>query len=390
MKRTLTDCLPNMRTARRLAMLYLVLVGLALCVTPLLMVHGQPAAGFHWELQGFTVYVDADDDSAGLSYSWSFGDGGIGSGHITSHTYAQVGDYTITLTVTDNLNNSASFSRTIYRVSFDGSTDSIVIPTEIPAIVVPTEIPAVVPTAVPPPRIDPPEGVTTNSSGSRGAAVRSVSSSRRYSVNPLTCQTIAQAGIHVTATTSGTQCQVIDSPAGIGNQAIIDAGPIAAVDVWGNVGLGTQVCFIESGDIVLLDASTSPRSIVGLNVYLAEIWTCAQIDGAGTVVLVPGDPPVADVPDEPVVAIASLPPVVPDDSPMVNLSVCVITTSVELNFRSGPGGQIIGAMTVPRGTTLSADTRTDHWFYVEYDATMGWISAKYVDMLGGDCVGETE
>ena len=177
---------------------------------------------------------------------------------------------------------------------------------------------------------------------------------------------------------------MIDSPDGIGNQVIIDAGPIAAVDVWGYVGLGTQVCFIESGDIVLLDASTLPRSIVGRNVYLAEIWTCAQINRAGTVVLVPGDPVVADVP---VVSTASLPPVVPDDRPMVDLSACVIITTAKLNVRDGPGGNIIAAMTVPRSTSLRSDARTDHWFNVEYDATVGWISADYLTTVG-TCVGE--
>ena len=96
------------------------------------------------------------------------------------------GDYTITLTVTDSQKNSASFSRTIHRVAFGGSTDTVVIPTEIP-VVIQTSVPPQIQTPVPPqiqtplspPPIDPAEVVTTNSSGSRGAAVRSVSSSRK-------------------------------------------------------------------------------------------------------------------------------------------------------------------------------------------------------------------
>jgi PKD repeat protein len=39
--------------------------------------------------------------AAGFSYSWNFGDGGVGSGASTSHTYASPGVYTVALTATD-------------------------------------------------------------------------------------------------------------------------------------------------------------------------------------------------------------------------------------------------------------------------------------------------
>ncbi|MFN7118576.1 MAG: PKD domain-containing protein, partial [Saprospiraceae bacterium] len=57
-------------------------------------------------LAPLTVNFDAGtstDDGSIVSYSWDFGDGSVGSGVTTSHTYNTVGDFTVVLTVTDNL-----------------------------------------------------------------------------------------------------------------------------------------------------------------------------------------------------------------------------------------------------------------------------------------------
>lgn len=43
-----------------------------------------------------------DGDGTVSSYAWDFGDGGQGTGGTPAHTYAQAGDYTVKLTVTDN------------------------------------------------------------------------------------------------------------------------------------------------------------------------------------------------------------------------------------------------------------------------------------------------
>lgn len=48
-----------------------------------------------------------------LSYAWTFGDAGTGSGATTSHTYGAVGTYTVTLTVTDPLSRQSSQSRKV-------------------------------------------------------------------------------------------------------------------------------------------------------------------------------------------------------------------------------------------------------------------------------------
>ncbi len=50
----------------------------------------------------FDAAASADPDGSIVSYIWSFGDGGSGSGPTTTHTYASPGTYTAQLTVTDN------------------------------------------------------------------------------------------------------------------------------------------------------------------------------------------------------------------------------------------------------------------------------------------------
>lgn len=43
-----------------------------------------------------------DPDGTIVSYAWDFGDGSTAAGPIVSHSYAQVGTYTVVLVVTDD------------------------------------------------------------------------------------------------------------------------------------------------------------------------------------------------------------------------------------------------------------------------------------------------
>lgn len=66
--------------------------------------------GQHAPFNGGSSY---DPDGSVVNYSWTFGDGGTGSGVAPTHTYIAAGSYTVTLTVTDNLGGHGSASTTI-------------------------------------------------------------------------------------------------------------------------------------------------------------------------------------------------------------------------------------------------------------------------------------
>jgi PKD repeat protein len=65
-----------------------------------------PTAAFTSTVDDLTVTFDATDsedlDGTIVTYDWDFGDGLSGAGITTPHTYAEAGDYTVTLTVTDD------------------------------------------------------------------------------------------------------------------------------------------------------------------------------------------------------------------------------------------------------------------------------------------------
>ena len=292
---------------------------LALSATMLLssslIVCAQPSATFFIGTNGLKVSVTAEDDSPGLSYSWTFGDGGSGSGRKASHTYSGPGTYTIRLTVTDSENNSETDSGTL-RVTELG------------------------PEAENPGRTT--TGRQTSSKRGRGSpqpiTIRQVPA-------PKTCETLSRDDIRVTSSTGLIQCQIIDGPAGIGNQEVIDAGPIAAVDVWGaRGGPGTRSRASSKAAIwSCLDAGTAPRSVVALTAYLADGWTCAQLDRAGTVVLLPGEAAAVvdstvEVSQEPArVRIAVPPGIWNDDSPIVELDDCQVSTPIQPQFSRESG-----------------------------------------------------
>jgi PKD repeat protein len=64
---------------------------------------GEPYNGFVHELITFDGSRSYDRDGRIITWRWSYGDGISESGEITTHSYNQTGNYTVTLTVTDNL-----------------------------------------------------------------------------------------------------------------------------------------------------------------------------------------------------------------------------------------------------------------------------------------------
>ena len=85
---------------------------------------------------------------------------------------------------------------------------------------------------------------------------------------------------------SGVHFRQLDG-AGIGVQSIIDAGYLAALDVYGYVEQGVEVCFPQIGRVIFLDARTMPRAIVPLNATVRDGMTCVSISSPGSLVLLP-------------------------------------------------------------------------------------------------------
>lgn len=78
----------------------------------------------------FDASASSDADGGIVDYAWDFGDASTGTGVNPQHTYAAAGDYTVTLTVTDNRGGTATSTSTVSVVnlaptaSFTASCDS--------------------------------------------------------------------------------------------------------------------------------------------------------------------------------------------------------------------------------------------------------------------------
>jgi PKD repeat protein len=77
----------------------------------------SPTASFTSAVTNLKVDVNAgasdDPDGTISTYAWKFGDGKTGTGQTTSHTYADPGEYTIELTVTDDDGASDVVTKTV-------------------------------------------------------------------------------------------------------------------------------------------------------------------------------------------------------------------------------------------------------------------------------------
>lgn len=63
-------------------------------------------------------------DESGLNYSWTFGDGGSASGPTPEHVYAQPGDYTVILSVTDPNGQGTARTRVVSVAAASAGGDS--------------------------------------------------------------------------------------------------------------------------------------------------------------------------------------------------------------------------------------------------------------------------
>jgi hypothetical protein len=73
-----------------------------------------PVANFSFTCAGLTcTFNGASSTGGGLSYAWTFGDSGSGTGSTINHTYGASGVYTATLTVTDSIARQSAKSKNV-------------------------------------------------------------------------------------------------------------------------------------------------------------------------------------------------------------------------------------------------------------------------------------
>ncbi len=73
-----------------------------------------PVATFSFTCSGLTcTFNGTGSTGGGLSYAWSFGDSGTGTGSTVSHTYGATSVDSVTLTVTDSIARQASITRKV-------------------------------------------------------------------------------------------------------------------------------------------------------------------------------------------------------------------------------------------------------------------------------------
>lgn len=81
-------------------------------IPPVAQIRVVPASGVTGREVSFLGVTSYDPDGEVLFYSWDFGDGGTADGGSVRHTFAQAGNYTVVLTVTDSRGGQASTSLT--------------------------------------------------------------------------------------------------------------------------------------------------------------------------------------------------------------------------------------------------------------------------------------
>jgi PKD repeat protein len=80
-----------------------------------------PQASFTVTCTGLSCTFDGSGSAAPAGsiagYAWAFGDGVSLNGETVSHTYGRAGNYTVTLTVTDNGGSTGSVSKAVNPIS---------------------------------------------------------------------------------------------------------------------------------------------------------------------------------------------------------------------------------------------------------------------------------
>jgi len=178
---------------------------------------------------------------------------------------------------------------------------------------------------------------------------------------PETCRAVSDS-IYITAVNSGVDCQPLDT-SGLG----LLAGYLDAVKLTGELSLGVQICFRAGGSLIFFDESSAPPTITQLATYGVSDMVCGWINRAGTVMLMSSTLDKASSVDAVGNAVAPL-------------SECQVIALEHLSFRDAPGGQRYDI--IRSGTILTAFARTAGSFKVDFQGTLGWVSADFVRTEG--------
>ena len=318
-----------------------------------------------------TVEITTNECTGAGTWSIAWGDDqstDIASPYPAQHSYvySDWGVYTVSLTYT-----------------CDGGTESVA--TTDVLLTHPTPTPSHTPTATPTATATQPNRLRQRGRGDTSSEWR-IGATAPAAKPDRNC---LPAGAKVTSYSPQAHSCEVDA-AGVGVQWIIDAGFISAIDVWSPLGVDAEVCFAGIGSLLLLDAAFAPRAVLSWPSYAWAGKTCARLDRAGTLVLMPGQPSIVLSPT-PTATRAALPtatatlawdPYMIADSLdlMVPLENCEVHSLYILNLRESPAGPIMRWF---NGIT-EALARTPNWFQVVDKGELGWISAHYVN-TSGDC-----
>ncbi len=169
------------------------------------------------------------------------------------------------------------------------------------------------------------------------------------------------------------QCAIVNTNR-LDKHPALAAGMLAAVEIWGFVTSGTEVCFKDAGNLVFLNSAASPPTVHTLSAYDKDGNNCGQIDSAGIVVLV-----ALELQDQAqqLAAVEQL----PQFNAIASLENCQVTTTQVSRLYTSPAGDVIISL-IPYNAALTATERQSDWYKVSFLESEGWVSAVHVSTLG--------
>ena len=383
-------------------------------------------ADFTATKNGLTVSFDSSASTgSSLSHNWTFGDGGTSSSANPSHTYANFGDYSVTLTVSNN-DGSDSDTQTVMvdsapQALFSAAMSNLVVnfdgtmsggsrlqyawyfnEDELSAqAAAPMDSTEAAPVFTYPAcgaytvRL-----VVTNADGTSETIKRLVLCPDEDEETEITdwgpaaptkppthtCEQLNAEGAGVTfwaqyGLTSGIQCQrrsfdTIHVIQAANMPAALAAGLQDVIDIWGFTGQEWEICFDNwklgaTGGLIFIEKKPPLQQLVHLapGAINDGSRTCLKLNNkAGYVLQVARAPFVVMAPPTPVPGRRAL------------SADCMVTANYLLNLRDAPAGNVIGM--VAYNHTLTALERTAGWFKVDNLGRTGWIAADYVTPRG--------